>query len=67
MPPVASDIPASQQFARLGLGAGMVFAGVSHLTFARKPFHAQVPSWVPVDKDLVVLGSGIAEIALGAS
>ncbi len=43
----------------------MVFAGVGHLTFLRQEFHAQVPGWVPVDTDLVVVLSGIVEIILG--
>lgn len=50
---------------RILLGAGLVFAGISHLTFARKDFQAQVPYWVPLDKDDTVLYSGIAEITLG--
>ena len=29
--------------ARVALGAILIFAGTSHLTFARKPFRAQVP------------------------
>lgn len=41
--------------------------GVSHLTFARKAFRAQVPDWVPLDRDNTVLYSGVAEIALGSS
>lgn len=57
----------SQHVARLALGAMMTFAGTSHLTFARDEFQAQVPDWFPVDEDLVVLGSGVAEIALGLS
>ena len=57
----------SQQLTRLALGAFMATAGVSHLTVAREEFQAQVPSWFPLDDDLVVLGSGVAEIALGAS
>jgi len=52
--------------ARITLGAGLVFAGISHLTFARKQFQAQVPGWVPFKKDDTVLYSGIAEIALGS-
>lgn len=56
-----------QNAARLALGAMLITAGISHLTFARKPFQAQVPDWVPVDKDTTVLLSGVAEIALGAS
>ncbi len=53
--------------ARLLLGATMVGAGVLHLTTQRLDFQAQVPDWFPVDEDLTVLGSGVAEIALGAS
>lgn len=54
------------KLARIGLGGMLVFAGVSHLTFARRAFQAQVPDWVPLDKDTTVLLSGVAEIALGA-
>ena len=43
----------------------MIYAGVSHLTFSRVDFQAQVPDWLPLDKDLVVILSGIVEIALG--
>lgn len=57
----------SQTVARVALGGFMAFAGASHLTFARREFSAQVPSWVPVDTDLVVLGSGVAELALGGA
>ena len=53
--------------ARLLLGATMVGAGVLHLTTQRQEFQAQVPAWFPVDEDLTVLGSGVVEIALGAS
>lgn len=49
------------------LGLFLAFAGTSHLTFARDEFQAQVPGWVPMDKDLVVLLSGIAEIGLGSA
>jgi uncharacterized membrane protein len=57
----------AQDAARIGLGLMLVFAGTSHLTFARKPFKAQVPPWVPLDADTVVLQSGVVEIALGAA
>ncbi|MBM7499278.1 hypothetical protein M3C58_00010 [Brachybacterium muris] len=57
----------SQNLTRIGLGAFMTFAGVSHLTFARDEFRAQVPSWQPFPEDIVVLGSGVVEVALGAS
>ncbi len=47
------------------LGSFLTFAGTSHLTFGREEFQAQVPDWVPVDTDAVVVGSGVVEIALG--
>jgi len=53
--------------ARIALGAALAFAGTTHLTVAREEFQAQVPEWVPVDDDLVVLGSGVVEIGLGAA
>lgn len=51
--------------ARILLGAFLLFAGTGHLTFGRAEFQAQVPPWVPLDPDLVVLLSGVAEITLG--
>lgn len=63
----ARPVSRVQTAARWALGAGLVFAGTSHLTFARQEFHAQVPPWVPLDADAVVLLSGAAEIALGAA
>lgn len=56
-----------KKIARIGLGGALVFAGIGHLTFARKDFQAQVPDWVPLEKDDTVVYSGIAEIALGSS
>ena len=52
-------------FARIVLALFLTFAGVSHLTVARSEFLAQVPPWVPLDADLVVLLSGVMEIILG--
>jgi uncharacterized membrane protein len=45
----------------------MAGAGLGHLTVQREAFQAQVPPWVPVDADLVVVLSGIAEIGLGVA
>ena len=53
--------------ARLALGAGLVFAGVGHLTFLRRDFQAQVPPGLPLDPDSTVVASGVAEIALGSA
>lgn len=50
--------------AGLLLGAVLMFAGIGHLTFARATFLAQVPSWLPLDPDFVVLASGVVEISL---
>jgi uncharacterized membrane protein len=56
-----------QTILRILLGAALLFAGISHLTFNRLEFVAQVPNWVPLSTDLVVILSGIVEIALGLS
>src|SRR5690242_2067087 len=53
--------------AQVLLGLGLLLAGTLHLTAAREEFQAQVPSWVPLDPDLVVVGSGIVELCLGAA
>ena len=60
-----------KSFARWLLAGGMVFAGLSHLFWARQDFQAQVPDVVtdvlPIDKDAVVVASGAVEIMLGAA
>jgi len=57
--------------ARWVLAGAMVFAGLSHLFWARKEFQAQVPDLVtevlPIDKDGVVVASGAVEMMLGAA
>ncbi|MET0401304.1 MAG: hypothetical protein ABW123_02830 [Cystobacter sp.] len=53
--------------ARIWLGASLLLAGVGHLTWARAEFLAQVPKWLPLDGDFVVLASGVVEIVLGAA
>lgn len=52
---------------RVALGCFLLFAGISHLTFARQEFRAQVPDWLPLDPDVTVLASGVVEVGLGAS
>ena len=54
-----------RRIARYLLGAGLIYAGIGHFTFSRLAFQAQVPPWVPMDPDFVVLASGAVEIALG--
>ena len=51
--------------ARWILGAFLVFAGAGHLTWLRQEFQAQVPAWVPLNPDLVVVLSGVVEVVLG--
>lgn len=52
---------------RVLLGAFLLLAGVSHLTWSREAFLAQVPVWVPLNPDTVVVASGLVEIVLGAA
>lgn len=63
--PPATSVP--RVLARVVLGAALVFAGVSHLTFARDSFYAQVPPWLPLDATFVIVASGVVEIVLGAA
>ena len=55
----------TQNVFRILLAVFMIYAGFSHLTFNRIDFQAQVPDWLPLSKDLVVILSGIVEMALG--
>lgn len=50
---------------RILLGVMMFIAGIGHLTFQRVEFQAQVPNWIPLSKDIVVIASGIVEITFG--
>jgi uncharacterized membrane protein len=52
---------------RLVLGTFLLLAGISHLTVNREAFLAQVPTWLPLEGDFVVVASGIVEIVLGAA
>ena len=54
--------------AQITLGGFLLTAGTGHMTFAREEFQAQVPDWVPLlDKDTVVLLSGVVELAFGTA
>lgn len=55
----------AKAFGRILLGLALSFAGLGHLTFSRGEFQAQVPTWLPLDADFVVIASGIVEISLG--
>ena len=45
----------------------LLFTGISHLTFARQEFVAQVPKSLPLSDDTVVVASCVAELLIGAS
>jgi len=51
--------------AQVVLGGFLLGAGIAHLTVARDAFQAQVPTWLPLDVDFVVVASGVVEILLG--
>lgn len=57
----------AQNVVRYMLGALLLMAGMGHLTWQRIEFLAQVPTWLPLEADLVVILSGIVEIILGLS
>jgi len=56
--------------ARLLLATLLIAAGVSHLTWGRRGYQIVVPDWAPrvtrLDKDAIVVASGVIELALGA-
>lgn len=54
-----------QHLVRVLLGVFMIAAAIGHFTFQRAEFQAQVPNWIPLSKDVVVVLSGVAEISLG--
>lgn len=56
-----------RRLAQIALGALLLGAGIGHLTILRTEFRAQVPDWVPLGVDFVVVASGVAEIALGVA
>ena len=57
----------AQNIGRFLLGSFLAYTGIGHLTFLKKEFLAQVPPWLPVEPDTIVLLSGAAEIGLGLS
>lgn len=63
----SDSVSTAQTVFRVLLGANLLLAGIGHLTWARTEFVAQVPHWMPLGADLVVVLSGLVEILLGAS
>ena len=54
-----------KKFLQLALGIFLTTAGISHLESNRTEFLAQVPTWLPLNPDFVVIASGLVEITLG--
>ena len=54
-----------RKLTRILLGATLIYTGTLHLTTSRMTFQAQVPTWLPLSPDFVVLASGVVEITLG--
>jgi uncharacterized membrane protein len=54
-----------KRIASIALGAFLTSAGISHLGSNRTEFLAQVPTWLPLNADFVVVASGLVEITLG--
>lgn len=59
------DTTTLQKVFRIILGSFMILAAIGHLSFQRQEFQAQVPNWIPLEKDLVVILSGLVEASLG--
>ncbi len=69
----ASTDPAgiARTVGRGALAALLIGAGVSHLTWGRRGYRIVVPEWATrmlrLDKDAIVIGSGVVEVMLGAA
>lgn len=64
---LGADVTRGRTIARWVLGGILVVAGLTHVTIQRTDFQAQVPSWFPLNADIVVLVSGVVELTLGAA
>ncbi|MDZ7733925.1 MAG: hypothetical protein U5R31_13435 [Acidimicrobiia bacterium] len=64
---MAESSEPGRTLARVALGGALLVAGTGHLTVQREEFQAQVPAWLPLGDDFVVLASGVVELALGAA
>src|ERR1035437_6297055 len=57
----------AQHAGRVMLGLVLVYTGLSHMFWARIAFQAQVPEFLPINPNLVVILSGIVELTLAIS
>ena len=63
----SEEVDKRQNRARGALGLMLATTGTGHLTVVRRPFQAQVPDSLPLQKDTVVVLSGVAELTLAAA
>jgi len=59
------QVTKKQNATRIIIGFFFIFTGTAHLSFQREAFLAQVPKWLPLEPDTIVLLSGGVEIFLG--
>lgn len=64
---MSTTSPVGQTDARWLLAGFLLAAGLAHLTMLREEFQAQVPSWVPLGADLVLLACGAVEVTLATA
>ena len=66
-----SDLETWRLIARLALAAVLIIAGLAHLFWGRRGFRIVVPDWavrvLHLDKDAIVVASGVVELLLGAA
>ncbi len=60
-----------RNIARWALAAVLAFSGSGHLSWGRRGFRITVPDWATrvtgLDKDAIVVASGVVEVMLGAA
>ena len=61
-----NDLDLWKKSFKILLGICLVGVGIGHLTWLKTDFLAQVPRWLPLNEELVVLLSGLVEIILGS-
>lgn len=70
-PDARTAVGAIRTATRWALAVLLAVAGVSHLTWGRRGYRIVVPDWATrltrLDKDAIVVGSGVVEIALAGA
>lgn len=61
-----NDLSLWKKSFKILLGICLIGVGIAHLTWLKTDFFAQVPKWLPLNEELVVILSGLVEIILGS-